>query len=202
MTIIAIIIGLAYTTILVLNIVKLELSPDFRKTVSALHLTFFLLTVTDIILLATSGATFRGVYFDRFIALGLLISGGLYFALFKGKTIWAKLYFGIYLFYPAVAMITFLFDRIMFAVFAGPILISLTVPDIYYKDNNFELRSRVGVLAGEQMILIEKSWLTEKEIGRAEPVAEKITRLEIVNRTPNSIQARLYYEGSSELVEF
>ncbi len=202
MTVIAIVFGLIYVSMLVLNLVKLDLLPNFEKTISALHLTFLLLTITEIILLTTSGATFRGVYFDRFILLGLLLSGGLYFALFKGNTIWAKLYFGTYLFYPAVAMITFLFDRIMFAVFAGPILISLTVPDIYYKDNNYELRSRTGLLAGEQMILIEKGWLTEKEVGHTEPVTKKITSFKIVNRTPDSIEARLYYEGSSELVKF
>lgn len=159
----------------------------------------------DIVLLLTSNRTFTGIYSDRIVFWGLLLTGGLFFSLFKGKGLLTTIYFGIYLYYPLIAMTTFLMDRIMFVVVASPILISLMLPETYYKDNKFEIRSNTGIMAPRQIILIEKGWLTEKQIGQTEYGNREnleVRGIEIVSITADSINARLDYGQRSEGVTF
>lgn len=198
----AIVLGLIYVTTLVLNFVKKDWPTTFRTILVRGHIVFVGLTTIQIILLTTGGLTFRGIYFDRIVFWGLFISGGLFFALFKGKTILAKIYFGTYLFYPLIAATTFLIDRIMFVLFASPFLVSLILPETYYKDDKFELRNNSGPMAPRQIILIEKNWLTEKEIGKTEYRDGEIKGIEILGATTDSINARLNYGRRTELVTF
>ena len=198
----AIVLGLIYVTTLVLNFVKKDWSPTFRKVLIRGHIVFALLTVVQIILLTTSGLTFRGIYSDRIIFWGLFISGGLFFALFKGKTLLTKIYFGTYLFYPLIAMATFLIDRIIFVLFASPFLVSFILPETYYKDDKLEIRNSSGLMAPRQIVLIEKNWLTEKEIGKTAYGDGEISGIEISSTTTDSINARLNFGQRTELVTF
>jgi len=197
-----IVIGLIYVTTIILNFIKRDWPTTFKKVLVIGHIIFAFLTVVQIILITTSGLTFRGIYFDRIIFWGLFISGGLFFALFKGKTLLTKIYFGTYLYYPIIAMTTFLIDRIMFVLFASPFLVSLILPETYYKDDKFEIRNNSGIMAPRQIILIEKGWLTEKEIGKTEYGDGEISGIEILSTTTDSINARLNYGHRTELVTF
>jgi hypothetical protein len=164
----AIVLGLIYVTTLVLNFVKKDWPTTFRTILVRGHIVFVGLTIIQIILLTTGGLTFRGIYFDRIVFWGLFISGGLFFALFKGRTI----------------------------------LVSLILPETYYKDHKFELRNNSGPMAPRQIILIEKNWLTEKEIGKTEYRDGEIKGIEILGATTDSINARLNYGRRTELVTF
>jgi hypothetical protein len=199
---IAIILGLIYVTTLVLTFVKRDWPTTLKKVLAGGHIAFALLTVIQVILLTTSGLTFRGVYFDRIIFWGLFISGGLFFALFRGKTFLIWIYFGTYLFYPIIAATTFLIDRIMFVLFASPFLVSIMLPETYYKDDKFEIRNNSGVMGPSQIILIEKNGLTEKEIGKTAYDDGEINGIEILSTTTDSIIAKLDYGHRTELVRF
>lgn len=197
-----ILLGLIYVTTLVLNFIKKDWPTTFRTVLVRGHIIFAGLTVIQILLLTTNGLTFRGIYFDRIIFWGLFINGGLFFALFKGQTLWTKFYFGTYLFYPIIAATTFLIDRIMFVLFASPFLVSLILPKTYYKDDKFEIRNNSGLMTPRQIVLIEKNWLTEKEIGKTEYGDGEINKIEILSTTTDSINARLDYGQRTELVTF
>jgi hypothetical protein len=196
--------GLIYVMALVLNFVKKDWPTTFKTVLVRGHIIFAGLTVIQIILLTTSGLTFRGIYFDRIVFWGLFITGGLFFASFKGKTVWTKIYFGTYLYYPIIAATTFLIDRIMFVLFASPFLVSLILPETYYKDDKFEIRSNNGLMAPRQIILIEKDGLTEKEIGKTEygDGDLEIKRIEVLNITADSITTRVDYGRISEQITF
>jgi hypothetical protein len=90
----------------------------------------------------------------------------------------------------------------MFVLFASPFLVSLILPETYYKDHKFELRNNSGPMAPRQIILIEKNWLTEKEIGKTEYRDGEIKGIEILGATTDSINARLNYGRRTELVTF
>jgi hypothetical protein len=200
--VIPIILGLIYTSTLVLNFIKKDWPPIIKKYLVIGHVIFAGLIIIDIVLLSTTGSTFRGIYFDRLIIWGLLITGGLFFALFKGKGLLAKIYFGAYLFYPVVAMATFLIDRIMFVLIASPILVSVMVPETYYNDKKFEIRSSIGLMASRKIVLVEKKLVTEKAIGEMEYSQGEITAIEILGSTSDSVNARLSLGQHTELVKF
>ena len=197
-----ILIGLIYLTTLLLNFIERDWPTTIKTVLVAGHITFASLTAIQIFLLTTNGLTFRGIYFDRIVFWGLFISGGLFFALFKGNTLSIKIYYGTYLYYPIIALASFLLDRIMFVLFASPFLISLTLPETYYKDDRFEIRSNTGLMAPRQIILIEKKWLTEKEIGKTFYGDGDINNIEILSRTADSVNARINYGQRTELVTF
>lgn len=189
----------------ILSFLKIDWPAFLRKHLVTGHMIFAGLLIIDIVLLLTNERTFRGIYADRIIFWGLLITGGLFFSLFKGKSLLAKIYFGTCLFYPILAVTTFLIDRIMFVLIASPILVSLTLPKTYYKDNNLEIRNSTGVMGLRKTILIEKNWLTEKEIGRKEYGDEEdigIKGIEITGTTADSINVRVNYGERTERVRF
>ena len=197
--IISITVGLIYVLILVLNFFRRNWYAAIRTPLIIAHSFFAALVAIDIILMLSAGVTFRGIYSDRIVFWGLFLTGALFFSLFKGKLLLSKIYFGIYLYYPFVAMVTFLIDRIMFVVVASPILVSLLVPRTYYSDDKFEIRDNTGVLGVPHLILIEKSLLIERQIGREEFV-EEIKSLEVIDTSRQSFNVRLNYKQSSELV--
>jgi hypothetical protein len=194
--------GLIYTSTLILNFIKRDWPTTVSKYLLFGHVIFAALLVIDMLLLLTIERTFRGIYFDRLIFWGLFITGGLFFALFKGKALLTKIYFGTYLFYPIITMVTFLVDRIMFVLIASPILVSVLLPETYYKDNKLEIRSSTGLMAPRQIVLIEKNLLTEKEIGRTEYGDGEITAIEILHSSADSVKARLNHGQNTELVTF
>jgi hypothetical protein len=199
--VIAIVLGLIYAATVVLNFIKREWPTRIKRILTIGHIVFGGLTVIQIILLLTNQMTFRGIYSDRIIFWGLFITGGLLFSLFK-RSIWAKIYFGIYLYYPIIALTTFFMDRIMFVIVASPILASVMVPDTYYKDNTLEIRSNIGLMVPRKIVLVEKNLVTEKEIGMTEYGNDKIDSIEILNSTADYVNARLNHGAESELVTF
>lgn len=199
---ISITLGLIYTFTLILNFIKRDWSTNIKKYLLIGHVIFAGLLVIDFVLLLTTERTFRGIYFDRLFFWGLFITGGLIFALFKGKGLLTKVYFGTYLFYPIIAMATFLVDRIMFVVIASPILVSVILPETYYKDNKLELRGATGLMAPMKIILIEKELLTEKNIGTTEYGDREIETIEILNSNADSVNVRLNHGQKFELVTF
>lgn len=194
--------GLIYTVTLILNFIKRGWPTIIKRYLIIGHVIFAVLMVIDIVLLLTTERTFRGIYFDRLIFWGLFITGGLIFALFKGKGLLTKIYFGTYLFYPIIAMATFLIDRVMFVVIASPILVSVILPETYFKDNKLDLRGTTGLMAPRKIILIEKDLLTEKEIGMTEYVDGEIETIEILNSNVDSVNVKLNRGQKSELVTF
>ena len=197
--------GLIYTLMLVLNFVKKDWPTGLKKYLMVGHLTFAGLILLDIILLLTNERTFSGLYADRIAFWGLFITGGLFFSLFKGKHLLTKIYFGIYLFYPIMAMATFFIDRIMFVLIASPILVSVTLPETYYKNNKLEIRGNTGLMAPRRTILLEKNWLTEKQIGQKEYSDGddiEILGIEITGTTADSINVRLNYRQNTQIVTF
>ena len=189
---------------MILNFIKRDWPAIIKKYLVVGHVIFAGLLVVDIVLLLTTKRTFRGIYFDRLIFWGLLITGGLFFALFKGKGLLTKIYFGTYLFYPIIAMGTFLIDRIMFFVIASPLIVSALLPETYYNDSKFELRDFGGFMAPVKTILVEKNWLTEKTIGQKDNNLEdaEIDKIEIVNVTKDSINLRINYGRKNKVVAF
>lgn len=194
--------GLIYTLTMILNFIKRDWPTIIKKCLVFGHVIFAGLMVIDIVLFLTIERTFRGIYSDRLIFWGLFITGGLFFALFKGKGLLTKIYFGTYLFYPIIAMATFLVDRIMFVLIASPILVSVILPETYYKDNKLEIRSSTGLMAPRKIVLVEKKLLTEKEIGKTEYADGEITAIEILNSTTDSVKARLNHGQITEVVTF
>jgi hypothetical protein len=201
----SIILGLIYVLILILSFIRRDWPAVAKKMLLFGHAVFAGLLVVDIILALTSALSFRGVHTDRVIFWGLFITGGLCFPLFKRQRLLTKIYFGVYLYYPVIAATTYLFDKIMFVIVASPILFSLLLPETYYKDNKFEIRENTGLMAPRRIILIEKKWLTEKQIGQQDLVNKEdteITGFEIISTTPHSITARLDYGQRSDSVTF
>jgi hypothetical protein len=196
--------GLIYTLTVILNFAKRDWPTIIKRYLIIAHLIFAGLMILDIVLLLTTERTFRGVFFDRIVFWGLFITGGLFFSLFKGKGWPTKIYFGIYLFYPVMAMATFFIDRIMFFIVASPLIVSTLLPETYYKDSKFELRDFGGLMAPVRTILVEKDWLTEKTIGQTDNNLGdmEIEKIKIVNVTKDSINVGINYGQKNKVVMF
>jgi len=176
-----------------------------KRVLIAGHWIFAVLLFLDLIMRFTIDTTFRGVYADRISFWGLLITGALFSALYKGQNPFSKIYFGFYLYYPTVALLTFLIDRIMFVIVASPILASLLIPDTYYKDNKFEIRSGGGVLAPHQLVLVETNHITESQVGWKvynDEANREIKGIEILGKSAGSLNVRLHYALKTEMVTF
>lgn len=178
---------------------------DFKKYLTIAHAIFAGLMILDIILFFTSDRTFRGIYSDRIVFGGLFITGGLLFSLFNSNKTLPEIYFSVYILYPTIAALTFFGDRLAFVIIASPILLSLLLPQTYYKDNQYELRSVGGFLAHAKVILIEKEWFTEKELGQKVYDDSKyldVQKFEIISQNKEYLDVRFNYRSSNEIVRF
>lgn len=196
---IPILLGVIYLTTLILYFTRKEWPVKLKLWLVNGHIIFLGLIAIQIILFLTKDLTFRGIIFDRFIFWGLFTSGSLYCALYKGKLFFSKFYFGFYLFYPILALSTYLFDKLLFIVAASPFLVLLNPPKTYYKDNKYEIRKNIQFLGPRYLFLVEKYYLTEKEIGVTE-FKGKITGVELLSATADSVIVRMHYENTRELV--
>jgi hypothetical protein len=135
----------------------------------------------------------KGVWLDRLIVVAFLLSASATFALYrKTLRLWQKIYFGFFVFYPAIAATTFLMDRIMFVVVASPLLISLTIPETRYSDKDYEVREQVGLIAPMRLQLIKKGLITESVLGicRDEDIVFlDISSVHITRQTKDSTNA-------------
>lgn len=189
MTLTAIYIGLYLVTV-VLCFLQIDPKSKYKKALVSAHLIFLVSLIADFLIF-----NLRGIWADRLILVAFLLTASTIFALFR-KTLgtWQKLYFGLFLFYPAIAAITFLVDRIMFAVIASPLIISLAVPEIRFSNDQYELREDVGIIAPMRLKLVEKGVITEKVLGTSdeENVANlDITSLSIENQTGDTTKVEI-----------
>jgi hypothetical protein len=181
MTLPAIYFSLNFLT-LVLFFIKKDWSDKYKKAIIRTHLISFACLLFDIFVLSL-----RGAWSNKLIVLTFLLTASLTFALYR-RTLgsWQKVYFGFFLFYPIVAAATFLIDRIMFLVLAGPFLFSLYVPEVKFSSKDYELREFVGTIAPVQLQLIKKGLLTEEYIGASkneEITLKKIKDLVIIRKS-------------------
>ena len=146
---------------IVLCFMNHECALKYKNILISAHVILLLLLVVDIFLV-----NLKGVWADRLIVVGFLLTASGIFALYK-KTfrLLQKIYFGFFLFYPVIAATTFLMDRIMFVVVASPLIVSLTIPATRFSNKDFDVREQSGPLAPMRLQLIKKGLLTEKVIG-------------------------------------
>lgn len=138
----------------------------YKRWLNYAHIILFLILSVDIFLITKFNTSFRTIWVDRLFAIGFLISGAMTFAVyFKTLKWWSKVYFGIFFFYPVIAALTFLIDRIFFVIVASPLIVTLLSPDIYYSNKDYDIRTVQGIMAPKQLTLIKKALLTETEIG-------------------------------------
>jgi len=158
---------------------KKDWQIKYKKWLLYGHIISFILLMVDVVIITKFNSSFRTFWADRFIVLAFLVTGSLIFAMYARKmNMLANIYFGSYFFYPIIAALTFLIDRMFFALVAGPIIISLVSPKIYYCDSEYDIRTAVGLIAPKEIILVKKSWMVESEIGRCENDLKENARLE------------------------
>lgn len=164
----------------VLLFIKLEQLHKYKNIIIRTNIILFILLLIDIFLI-----NLKGALLDRVLVITFLITGSLSFALYsRSLKPLQKLYFGSFLFYPIIAALTFLIDRIMFIGIASPLLVTLTVPESKFNTDDYELREISGVMGPVQIALIEKSFITEKYLGvsNEEQIKYKIiTDLDIIH---------------------
>ena len=197
--------GFLYLVILIFSLVRKEWRKFLKRWTLVIHFAIWGLAVVDILLMWTNDLSFRGVYADRIIVLGLILSGGLSYSLFKHSSIATRAYFGAFLYYPIVAAATFFVDRIFFVIISGPILMSLLIPEIFYSDWNFEIRQNTGLLVARRLTLVEKNWLVEKDIGHTEYLDGEeagIKNIEVLNTTKDSVNVKIEYQEETKIVTF
>jgi len=164
-------IGLFILTI-ALFFVKKDWTIKQKKWLSYIHVISLVFLSIDIFLVINYESSYRTIWVDRVFSISFFISGALTFALFrKTLSLLAKVYFGFMFFYPILASLTFLIDRIFFILVASPLLATVICPTTYYSDNAYEIRTTQGMMAPNRLVLIKKSVLTEIEIGKSDEEA-------------------------------
>jgi len=133
------------------------------------------------------------------VAIIFFISGALVFALNKKKlNLWAKVYFGTFFFYPLVVPFTFLIDRLFFFIVASPLIGILSIPEVYYSDSKYDIRSMNGFMAPSRVVLIKKSLFTEKEIGKSDEGSVgsgNYKMLRVIAQNHDSTKVEVCYNG-------
>ena len=204
MTIPIIYISLFILTI-VLFFVKKDWTIKYKKTLTYAHLTSLLILSVDILLITKFKSSFRTIWADRVFAIGLLISGAMIFAFYR-KTFkwWTKIYFGVFFFYPVIAALTFLGDRIFFILVASPLLATLISPSTYYSDYDYEIRTPIGMMAPNRLVLIKKNVLTETEIGMSdeETIEGNYKMFNIIITNKDSTKIMVYIDGQATNLTF
>ncbi len=148
----------------------------------------FILLLIDIFAI-----NFKGVLVDRLIVIAFLLTASATFALYRRTLrLWQKIYFGFFIFYPAIAASTFPMDRLGFAIVASPFLATLTIPETRFSDNNYDVREQFGIIAPMRLQLIKKGFITETVLGNTndeDVVYLDITSIEITNQTNDTTTA-------------
>lgn len=143
-----------YFSTVALFFVKGDRITKFKKGLITAHVSFLILLLLDILLINS----FKGVWFDRLIVISFLLTASAIFPLYrKTLPLWQKIYFGIFLLYPATAALTFFIDKIMFVIVASPLIATLTVPTVRFSNKKYEVRENIGVIAPMRLELIKKA---------------------------------------------
>ena len=179
-----------YVLTIILCFIRRDWTVKYKRVLINAHLILLLLLLVDIFIV-----NLKGVWPDRLIVVCFLLTASATFALY-GKTLrlWQKIYFGFFLFYPAIAATTFLIDRIGFVVVASPLLVSLTIPETRFSDKNYEVREQVGLIAPMRLQLIKKGLITEKVLGTCrdeEVVYLAISSISILSQTTDTTKVTI-----------
>jgi len=134
----------------------------YRKGLINIHLILLLVVIFNI-----SGLNLRGSLAEGLIVIAFLLTATSIFSLFRNTlTLWKKIYFGLFIFYPLFAILIFFLDRIAFAIFAIPFLLTLILPETRFQDEQYELREPVvGLMSTQQLQLIKKGLISERLLG-------------------------------------
>jgi len=204
MTIAIIYIGLFILTVS-LYFVKKEWNLRYKKWLLFGHFVALTILLADIYSMIYFSSSLRTVWLDRIIALLFFSSGALTFVLYR-KTIkpLTKIYFGLFFFYPLFAPLTFLIDRIFFALVASPLIVSLVTPTIFYTDSNYDIRGMHGLIAPNRLLLINKSIVTETEVGKSdqETIDGNYTDLKVIISNRDSTVISVDIEGKQTNLTF
>jgi len=200
MTLPAIYISLHLSTV-ILFFIKRNWTDKYREALITSHLILFSVLLLDIFVI-----NLKGVWLDRIIVVAFLLTASMTFAIYrKTLSIWQKIYFGFFLFYPLFAAATFLMDRIFFVIVAAPLLVTLTVPETKFSDAKYELREIVGAMAPVQLALVEKGLVTEKHLGTSNDeqiMHSNITDLQIVRQKGGTTYAVVKTGNKSHEIAF
>lgn len=177
-----------YLLTVILCFIKCEWTNKYKKILINAHLILLLLVAGNSFLI-----NLKGVWLERLIVVTFLLTASATFALNrKTLELWQKIYFGFFLFYPAIAATTFLIDRIMFVVAASPLLVFLIIPETRFSDKDYEVREQVGLIAPMRLQLIKKEFVTEKVLGTCsdeDVVHLDITSFDITSQTGDTTKA-------------
>ena len=173
----------------------------YKKTLIWVHLSLLILLLIDIFVI-----NFKGVWVDRVIVIAFLLTASATFALYR-KTLrpWQKIYFGFFIFYPAIAASTFLMDRLMFAILASPLIATLTIPETRFSDNNYDIREQFGIIAPMRLQLIKKGLITETVLGNTsdeDVVYLDISSIKIIDQTNDTTKAIITSKGKTVQATF
>ena len=148
--------------------VKIISNNKLKKWLTISHLILLIILLFDLFLLIKYNTSFKTIWVDRLIIIAFIISGALIFTLFRKSLNWmSKIYFGAFFIYPIFAALTFLIDRLLFILFAFPIVMTLICPDNYYSSSKYDIRTVEGIMGPKQVKLIKKDLITETEIGKS-----------------------------------
>lgn len=195
MTLPAIYISLYLLTV-VLLFVKGDWALSNKKSMIRVHLILLVLMLLDIFVI-----NLKGVWVDRLIVIAFLLTASATFALYrKTLRLWQKIYFGFFIFYPAIAASTFFMDRLGFAIVASPFLATLTIPETRFSDENYDVREQFGIIAPMRLQLIKKGFITETVLGNTNDenvVYLDIASIKIINQTNDTTKAVITSKGKT-----
>ncbi len=69
-------------------------------------------------------------------------------------------------------LVAFLIERMFFFIVASPLIAILLLPVTYYRGSNYDIRSFGGLMGASRLILVEKNWLIEKEVGMSDGIMQ------------------------------
>jgi hypothetical protein len=166
----------------------------YKKALLALHFVLLLLVILDL-----SVFNLRGFWLDRLLVIVFMLTGSAIFALYRNTLqLWKKIYFGLFLFYPLLAPLTFFIDRIAFILALSPFIATLMVPETRYSSQDYDIRSPIGLMSGRRLQLIQKGTITESLLGTCnsqDVVSLDISSLEVSSQTTDSIKAIIISKG-------
>ena len=174
-----------YLSLLLLTVVmcfmKNEWAMEYKRKLININLMLLLLIVVDL-----SVFNLRGMLLDRLIFVAFLLTSSVIFALYR-KTLqsWQKIYYGLFIFYPLLSPLTFFMDRIFCVLAMSPFIVSLILPETRFENQNYELRSPVGIISSPRLQLIKKGIVTETLLGTCNN--EDIVSLDISNIKVTSV---------------
>lgn len=136
-----------------------------RKPVMVLHVLTLALLVLNY---SASEFLFYSLHIilREWIALIFLTSGAFVFALYaKSLSAILKIYFGLYFFPPALAGLSYMTDKILYLILAGPLMVAFPWRDTYPLTYGLEIRTYHQVTSIGYSVIIKKGLLLEKKVA-------------------------------------